>query len=150
MADRLPNFEKLSGEENWPKWKAMMITYFKALKLYKLLDGTRTLPVVGQPAANPATEADLDDYETDCARVGNILNNMIQSTLFNVYSGPNLVNVREQWQALLTYFDRPTVANKMDILTQLINVQQREDQSVDEYFCVITELVSKLEKIRYS
>ncbi len=58
--------------------------------------------------------------------------------------------VQQQWQALLTYFDRPTVANKLDILTQLINIQQKEDQSVDEYFCVITELVSKLADLHYN
>ena len=49
MADRLPTFEKLSGEENWLKWKSMMLTYFMALKVHKILDGTQVMPVIGQP-----------------------------------------------------------------------------------------------------
>ena len=62
MADHLPTFEKLRGEENWPKWKSMMLTYFKALKLHKILDGTQVMPIIGQPVSNPATDDDVDKF----------------------------------------------------------------------------------------
>ncbi len=146
----MPNFGKLTGEENWPQWKSMMITFFKSIELWTILDGTRSLPVLGAPVAAPATLADVKCYDKDCARIGNIFNNMITGSLFNVYSGPTFTSVREQWQALATYFDRPTVSNKMDLLTQLINVRQQEGQSVDEYFCVITDLINKLAGLQYT
>ena len=144
MADHLPTFKKLHGEENWPKWKSIMLTYFKALKLHKILGGTGVMLVIGQPVSNPATDEDVENFETEYMQIVNILNNMIDSLLFNVYCGPNIISVPQQWQALTSYFNCPIVSNRMDLLTQLVNIQQKTDQSIDEYLHELTKLISKL------
>ncbi len=149
MTDRLPNFAKLRGEENWLIWKSKMMDYFKALKLWKIVDGTKTCPVLGQPVANPATLDDVEDFETDCSRVMNILNNMVESSLFSVYSKPN-ATVPQKWTALVEYLDRPTISNKLDLITQLMNIRQDASESIDEYFRRISELITKLAELTYT
>ena len=80
----------------------------------------------------------------------NILNNMIHSSLFNIYCGPNIISVHQQWQALTSYFDHPTVSNRIDLLMQLVNIRQKTDQSIDEYLHELTELISKLSDLQFA
>ena len=131
-----------------------MTAYFQAKELWGLIDGTETLPAT--PAALPAAPTPeqmrirgeifekLAKYPTRVARVKTILFQMVSKSQLHLIARAALTTPRQQWEELVGTFDRPSLSNKLQLQTRLLEVQMRPGTSVDDYLKDLQDVTERL------
>jgi len=145
--DRLPNIDKLN-ESNWPIWKMQMNAYLEARQLWPLCAGTETEPV---PPAEGAADATvnayaqaLSKYHVRIARTKSILLQMICTSQVHVIAQHHLTTPYHMWKELTDTFERPSLSNKLQLQTRLLELKMDPGSSVDDYFKSLQDLTERL------
>ena len=86
---------------NFFEWEAQMTGYFQVRNLWRLVNGTRTLPVAG------ATQADVDAWLDTDEMARGLLTLKIA---FNLRAGQVDTTVAQTWTNVTTNFGRTSVA----------------------------------------
>ena len=147
--DRLPNIEKLT-ENNWPIWKLQLTTYLEARQLFTLCTGDEIEPVA--PAAGAADAAaaltayaeQLSKYQVRVARVKSILLQTVATSQLHVIAQQRLKTPYDMWKELTDTFERPSLSNKLQLQTQLLDLSMKPGTSVDDYFRDLQDLTERL------
>ena len=147
MDDRLPSIEKLDGP-NWPVWKLQMQAYLEARQLWSLCAGTETEPVApaegsGNAAVNAYTKS-LSAYQVRVARTKSILLQMICTSQVHVIAQHRLRTSYDMWKELIDTFERPSLSNKLQLQTRLLDLKMEPGSSVDNYFKKLQDLTERL------
>ena len=146
MEDRLPSIEKLN-EANWPIWKLQIQTYLEARELWSLCNGTETEPVVAEGANAAALNAHaqlLSKYHVRVARTKSILLQMISTSHVHIIAQHHLLTPHDMWRELQETFERPSLSNKLQLQTRLLDLKMESGSSVDNYFKEIQDLTERL------
>jgi len=145
--DRLPNIEKLT-ENNWPIWKLQLTTYLEARQLFTLCTGDETEPVAPAADADAAALAayaeQLAKYQVRVARVKSILLQTVATSQLHVIAQQRLKTPYDMWKELTDTFERPSLSNKLQLQTQLLDLSMRPGASVDDYFRYLQDLTERL------
>ena len=122
--DKVPSIDKLN-DSNWPVWKLQMTAYLQAKELWGLVDGSVVRPENG--AENQA----LAQFIVREARVNSILLQTVSTSQLHIIARSELVTPRQKWNELVETFDRASLSNKLQLLSQLLDLKMRSDQTVD-------------------
>ena len=138
--DKLPSIDKLN-DSNWPVWKLQMTAYLQAKELWGLVDGSVVRPENG--AENQA----LAQFIVREARVNSILLQTVSTSQLHIIARSELVTPRQKWNELVETFDRASLSNKLQLLSQLLDLKMRSDQTVDVYFKDLQDITERLAAI---
>lgn len=153
--DRVPNIDTLAGETNWPQWKTQMRDYFEATELWDIVTGEETEPEAPGELAADANDAarnahrerlnGIRAYRTRCARVKNILNQMVSKDLAHLLTRDGLDTPRQRWEALVANFDRPfLLSNQLQLMSRLLKTRMTSGMTVDQYFKEFQDVTQRL------
>ena len=146
-SDKLPDIEKLN-DCNWPVWKLQMTAYFQARELWKLITGEEKAPeVIGENATPEVVqnyEKQTSIYAVKCARIKSIMLQMVSTSQIHIIAKQDLSSPRQMWSELVGTFDRPSLSNKLDLLTRLLDVRMIAGHSVDDYFKDLLDITERL------
>lgn len=104
---QMPQFEKLSGTENFPIWKAQMSAYLTVIKVMDVVDGKR-----GKPGDNDA--ANLSRWVTDDATGKLAILTAIDASQLDFVSSAKSAAV--MWRNLLAVYERSDPTSKTNAL----------------------------------
>jgi len=138
--DKLPSVDKLN-ESNWPIWKLQMTAYLQAKDLWGLVDGSVVRP------ENGADNQALAGYIVREARVNSILLQTVSTSQLHIIARSELATPRQKWNELVQTFDRALLSNKLQLLSQLLDLKMRSDQTVDAYFTDLQGITERLAAI---
>jgi hypothetical protein len=143
--DRLPSIDKLD-ETNWPVWKLQIRTYLEARELWSLCTGDETEPVdhVDDETSHAAFVQQQAKYQVRVARVKSILLQMVSTAQLHVIAQQRLRTPRDMWKELTDTFERPSLSNKLQLLTRLLDTQMESGSCVDDYFRDLQDLTERL------
>jgi len=142
--DRLPSVDKLS-DTNWPIWKLQIKTYFDARELWRLCTGEEVEPVApGADGDYDAYAQQLAKYNVWVARVKSILLQMVLTSQLHVIAQQHLNSPHEMWNELVQTFERPSLTNKLQLQTRLLDIAMEPGSSVDMYFKQLQDLTERL------
>ena len=147
--DKLPNIEKLN-DANWPIWKLQIIAYLQARELYGLLTGEEQEPTL-LPTNPPPSDEDRrkfaemsSKYIVKAARIKYILFQTVSTSQIHIIAKQDLNTPKLMWDELIGTFDRPSLSNKLDLLTRLLDVRMISGQSIDMYFKDLQDVTERL------
>ena len=145
--DRLPSIEKLTNY-NWTVWKLQIQSYLEAKELWKLCSGEESEPDA------PADDAGDDEagqyaeqlavYGVRVARVKSILLQMVSTGQLHVIAQHRLHTPKDMWNELVATFERPSLSNKLQLQTRLLDIIMKPGMSVDDYFKEMQDLTERL------
>eukprot|EP00794_Sanderia_malayensis_P021173 gene21173-23248_t len=146
MEDRLPSIEKFT-DSNWPIWKLQITAYLQARELWKLCTGEETEPVL--PAGGNEENGDghaelISKYHVRVARVKSILLQMVSNTQLHVIAQQSLNTPEAMWDELVGTFERPTLSNKLQLQTRLLDLKMDSKSTIDSYFKELQDLTERL------
>jgi len=145
--DRLPNIDKLD-QTNWPVWKLQVRAYLEARELWKLCSGDETEPTAPAAGAEDAAVAayvqQLARYQVRVARVKSILLQMVSTSQLHVIAQQNLATPKDMWKELVDTFERPSLSNKLQLQTRLLDLFMEPGSPVDNYFKDLQDLTERL------
>ena len=144
--DRLPAIDKLT-ELNWPVWKLQIKAYLEARELWNLCTGDETEPVApadGDNAALAAFAQRLSKFQVRVARVKSILLQMVSTAQLHVIAQQHLQNPSDMWKELVDTFERPSLSNKLQLQTRLLDLRMESGSTVDDYFKDLLDLTERL------
>ena len=131
--DRLPNIDKLN-ESHWPVCKLQIKTYLEARELWSLCTGDETEPTPPADEGDLAAFAErLARYQVRVARVKSILLQMVSTSQLHVIAQQRLLTPRDMWDELVGTFERPSLSNKLQLQTRLLDIAMEPGSSVDMY-----------------
>ena len=138
--NKLPSIDKLN-ESTWPIWKLQMTAYLQAKELWGLVDGSVVRP------ENGADNQALAGYRVREARVNSILLQTVSTSQLHIIARSELATPRQKWNELVQTFDRASLSNKLQLLSQLLDLTMRSDQTVDGYFKELQGITERLAAI---
>jgi Reverse transcriptase (RNA-dependent DNA polymerase)/gag-polypeptide of LTR copia-type/Integrase core domain/GAG-pre-integrase domain/Domain of unknown function (DUF4219) len=145
--DRLPNIEKLN-QMNWPVWKLQMQSYMQARELWSLCTGDEAEPAV--PAADAAEDIvnahaqAVAKYQIRVARTKSILFQTICTSQLHVIAKHHLNTPHLMWTELVTTFERPSLSNKLQLQTRMLDLKLESGSSVNSYLKELQDLTERL------
>ena len=144
--DRLPSIDKLD-QSNWPVWKLQIKTYLEARDLWKLCTGEEVQPVAPADDNDDAMAAFAQQtarYQIRVARVKSILLQMVSTSQLHVIAQQHLHTPKDMWKELSDTFERPSLSNKLQLQTRLLDLSMTHGSSVDDYFKDLQNLTERL------
>ena len=81
------------------------------------------------------------------ARINSILLQNVSTSQLHIIAGSELVTPRQKWNELVETFDRASLSNKLQLLSQLLDLKMRSDQTVDVYFKDLQDITERLAAI---
>ena len=78
------------------------------------------------------------------ARVKSILLQMISTSQLHVIAQQRLQTPRDMWQELVDTFERPSLSNKLQLQTRLLDLRMQPGASVDEYLKDVQDITERL------
>ena len=136
MEDRLPSINKLN-DSNWPIWKLQVTAYLQVRELWKLCTGEETEPVLSADGNNENTAAYIElmsKYHVRIARVKSILLQMVSNSQLHVIDQQSLNTPKAMWDKLVGTVEWPTLSNKLQLQTQLLDVKMDSKSTIDSCF----------------
>jgi len=142
--DRLPSIDKLT-QSNWPVWKLQIKAYLEARELWNLCNGVEAEPTAPAEGGDLAAFArQLSKYQVRVARVKSILLQMVSTSQLHIIAQQHLQTPRDMWNELVGTFERPSLSNKLQLQTRLLDLTMEPGSSVDCYFKQLQELTERL------
>jgi len=142
--DRLLSVDKLT-ENNWPVWKLQISKYLQARELWPLCIGDEIELANGaNDAALAAYAQQLSRYQVRVARVKSIVLQMVSASRLHVIAQQRLQTPRDMWQELVDTFERPSLSNKLQLQTRLLDLRMKPSASVDEYIKHVKDITERL------
>ena len=139
--DKLPCIDKLN-DSNWPIWKLQMTAYLQAKELWGLIDGSNV-----RPEDNAQNQEALARFIVREARVNSILLQTVSTSQLHIIARSDLLTPRQKWNELVQTFDRASLSNKLQLLSQLLDLKMKSDQTVDAYFKDLQDITERLAAI---
>ena len=146
MEDRLPSIKKLH-DSNWPIWRLQITAYLQERELWKLCTGEETEPALPADGnnENAAAYAELmSKYHAHVAGVKSILLHMVSSSQLHVIAQQSLNTPRAMWDKVAGTFEQPTLSNKLQLQTRLLEVKMDSKSTIDSYFTDLQDLTERL------
>jgi len=132
--DRLPSIDKLH-ESNWPVWKLQIKTYLEARELWSLFTRDETEPTAPGDGDDVAAYAEQSaKYQVRVARVKSILLQVVSTSQLHLIVQQHLRTPAEMWSELTGTIERPSLSDKLLLLTGLLHIKMEPSSSVDCYF----------------
>ena len=79
MSQQIPDFPKLNND-NYPEWVDNMKNWLQSLGLWRIVSGTKTTPILADPAApTPAEAADLERFLGDVERAAGFIKRKVEA-----------------------------------------------------------------------
>jgi hypothetical protein len=138
--DRVSGIRKLEGDNNWPIWRARIKAYLEAQELWGIVDGSEVQPVEGVAA--------LAKYKTKAAKVRNVLYQTMDDGILHLVMKSGLDTPKDQWDALVEHFDRPSLSNKLQLMQRLLNLRMDPGESTDKYFAEFQDINERLARLK--
>ena len=139
--DKLPCIDKLN-DSNWPIWKLQMTAYLQAKELWGLIDGSNV-----RPEDNAQNQEALARFIVRESRVNSILLQTVSTSQLHIIARSDLLTPRQKWNELVQTFDRASLSNKLQLLSQLLDLKMKSDQTVDAYFKDLQDITERLAAI---
>ena len=147
----MPNIDKLS-EQNWPVWKLQVQTYLEARELWPLCTGEESRPVAPESGADATALSNfaqkLSKYQVRVARVKSILLQTVSTSQLHIIAKQQLCTPQDMWNELIGTFERPSLSNKLQLQTRLLDIAMKPGSSVDTYFKDLQDLVERLAALK--
>ena len=81
------------------------------------------------------------------ARVNSILLQTVSTSQLHVIARSELATPQQKWNELIQTFDRASLSNKLQLLSQLLDLKMKSDQTVDSYFKDLQDVTERLAAI---
>jgi len=101
-----------------------------------------TAPAEGGDLAAFAQQ--LSKYQVRVARVKSILLQMVSTSQLHIIAQQRLQTPRDMWNELVGTFERPSLSNKLQLQTRLLDLTMEPGSSVDCYFKQLQDLTERL------
>ena len=150
-------FDRLHGQENWAIWSDAMQTYLEAINCWKIVNGDEKRPILPE-LTSEATGDQIREYERIAekqerwdqrnARAKHEINRMISPTLLYLVADSTLKTPGERWKKLCEQFQRDTMTNQLQIITQLIELKMNANETIDSYYRRYFEISQRLTALK--
>eukprot|EP00794_Sanderia_malayensis_P002365 gene2365-2726_t len=115
--------------------------------LMKLCTGDETEPVL--PAGGNDENADghaelISKYHVRVARVKSILLQTVSNSQLHVIAQQSLNTPKAMWDELVGTFEQPTLSNKLQLQTRLLDLKMDSKSTIDSYFKELQDLTERL------
>lgn len=129
--DPVIKVEKLSGPDNWAKWKWEMSLHFEQFGLNEIINGTKVCP--------EATAADYIQWKKDNAKAASLIAGALSNNVANLVL--TLTNAKDIWDKLVNVYEQSSVQRLSLLMVEFFQLKRQSD-SVAQY-------VAKVEKLFY-
>ena len=109
-----------------------------------LCTGDEVEPVEPADGADAEYAQRLARYQVKVARVKSILLQTASTGQIRVFAQQHLNSPKEMWDELVNTFERPSLSNKLQLQTRLLDLKMESGTTVDEYFKNLQDLTERL------
>ena len=81
------------------------------------------------------------------ARVNSILLQTVSTSHLHIIVRSELATPQQKWNESIQTFGRASLSNKLQLLSQLIDLKMKPDQTIDSYFKDLQDIIERLAAI---